>query len=87
MQCETCSGGESNIQASRSWRKESPGDDGESVGADACGLYWYPWWSMFRRQLRRLLMVFSARDMSCAYSILSDTNSKLAPFRVPYGLP
>ena len=30
---------------------------------------------------------FSAQDMSCAYAIVSDTDARLAPFRVPRGLP
>ena len=30
---------------------------------------------------------FSAHDLSCAYSIVSDTDARLAPFRVPTGLP
>ena len=30
---------------------------------------------------------FSAHDLSCAHSIITDTDAKLAPFRVPQGLP
>ena len=30
---------------------------------------------------------FSAQDLSCVYSIASESDSRLAPFRVPSGLP
>ena len=30
---------------------------------------------------------FSAQDMSCAYSIISDADARLAPFKLPQGLP
>ena len=30
---------------------------------------------------------FSAMDLSCAYSICADADTRLAPFRVPRGLP
>ena len=30
---------------------------------------------------------FSAHDMSCAYAIVSDTDARLAPFKMPAGLP
>ena len=30
---------------------------------------------------------FSAQDLSCAYSIASESDSRLAPFCIPSGLP
>ena len=30
---------------------------------------------------------FSAHDMCCAHSIITDTDARLAPFRIPHGVP